>query len=151
MSILFSPYSIPGERQDERSTSRGLFRVCFRLRSREAAVRAANPRGLRRPDGQDGRRRNDGAESGGHVSSAMNSEDEAAFYCQFIMDGWGAGGALFSTGRMGWMSHRKWKESKQQPTMLPGPAVSGCCLISSHFLWAINPIRPVVVDWVGLT
>ena len=48
-----------------------------------------------------------------------------------------------STGRMGWMAHRKWKESKHQPSMLPGPAVPGCCLISFHFLWAIQLIRPV--------
>ena len=26
---------------------------------------------------------------------------------------------------------------KQQPSMLPGPAVPGCCLVSVHFLWAI--------------
>ena len=48
-----------------------------------------------------------------------------------------------STGWTGWMAHRKWKESKQQPSKLPGPAVPGCCLISFHFLWAIHPIRPV--------
>ena len=48
-----------------------------------------------------------------------------------------------TTGRMGWMAHKIWKESKQQPGMLPGPAVPGCCLISFHFLWAIHPIRPV--------
>ena len=36
-----------------------------------------------------------------------------------------------------------WKEIKQQPCMLPGPAVPGCSLISFHFLWAIHPIRPV--------
>ena len=42
------------------------------------------------------------------------------------------------------MAHRKWKESKQQPSMLPGPAVPGCCLISFYFLWAIHPIRPVL-------
>ena len=35
------------------------------------------------------------------------------------------------------MSHRKWKETKQEPCMLPGPAVPGCCLISFHFPWAI--------------
>ena len=35
------------------------------------------------------------------------------------------------------MAHRKWKETKQLPRMLPGPAVPGCCLISFHFLWAI--------------
>ena len=48
-----------------------------------------------------------------------------------------------STVRMGWISHRKWKETKQQPNMLPGPAVLGCCLVSFHFLWVIHPIRPV--------
>ena len=35
------------------------------------------------------------------------------------------------------------KEIKQQPSMLPGPAVPGSCLASFHFLWAIHPIRPV--------
>ena len=35
------------------------------------------------------------------------------------------------------MVHRKWKESKQQPSMLPGPAVPGCSLVSFHILWAI--------------
>ena len=33
------------------------------------------------------------------------------------------------------MAHRKWKKFKQQPSMLPGSAVSGCCLVSFHFLW----------------
>ena len=35
------------------------------------------------------------------------------------------------------MAHRKWKETNQQPSMLPGPAVPGCSLVSFHFLWAI--------------
>ena len=35
------------------------------------------------------------------------------------------------------MANRKWKKIKQQPGMLPGPAVPGCCLVSFHFLWAI--------------
>ena len=35
------------------------------------------------------------------------------------------------------MAHRKWKETKQQPSLLPGPAVPGCSLVSFHFLWAI--------------
>ena len=30
--------------------------------------------------------------------------------------------------------HRKWKETKQQPSTLSGPAVPGCCLVSFHFL-----------------
>ena len=34
-------------------------------------------------------------------------------------------------------AHRKWKETKQQPRLLPGPAVPGSCLVSFHFLWAI--------------
>ena len=33
------------------------------------------------------------------------------------------------------MAHRK--EIEQQPTMLPGPAVPGCSLVSFHILWAI--------------
>ena len=35
------------------------------------------------------------------------------------------------------MAQRKWREIKQQPSMLPGPAVPGCSLVSFHFLWAI--------------
>ena len=34
------------------------------------------------------------------------------------------------------MAHRKRKETKQQPSLLPGPAVPGCSLISFYFLWA---------------
>ena len=36
------------------------------------------------------------------------------------------------------MAHRKWKETKQLPSILPGPAVPGCCLVYFHFLWAIQ-------------
>ena len=36
------------------------------------------------------------------------------------------------------MAHRKWKETKRQPSLLPGPAVPGCCLVTFHFLWAIH-------------
>ena len=35
------------------------------------------------------------------------------------------------------MAHRKWRETKQQPSLLPGLAVLGCCLVSIHFLLAI--------------
>ena len=42
-----------------------------------------------------------------------------------------------STFRVLRMAHRKWKETKQQPILLPGPAVPGCSLVSFHFLWAI--------------
>ena len=33
------------------------------------------------------------------------------------------------------MANRKWKETKQEPSMLPGPAVPDCSLLSFHFLW----------------
>ena len=36
-------------------------------------------------------------------------------------------------GTTEWILHRKRKETKQQPSMLPGPAVPGCCLASFHF------------------
>ena len=42
------------------------------------------------------------------------------------------------------MTNRKWKEIKQQPSMLPGPAVPGSCLVSFYFWWAIHPIRPAL-------
>ena len=35
------------------------------------------------------------------------------------------------------MAHRKWKETKQLPSMLPGPAVPGSCLVYFHVLWTI--------------
>ena len=35
------------------------------------------------------------------------------------------------------MAHRKWKETKQLPGMLPGPVVPGCSLVAFHFLLAI--------------
>ena len=42
---------------------------------------------------------------------------------------------------MGWMAHRKWKEIKQQPSMLPGPAVPGCCF--SFFPFPVgHPLHP---------
>ena len=47
------------------------------------------------------------------------------------------------------MAHRKWKETKQQPRMMPGPAVPGCCLVSFHFLWAI--LWQHAVQWSGNT
>ena len=32
-------------------------------------------------------------------------------------------------------AHRKWKETKQQQSMLPGSAVPGSCFVSFHILW----------------
>ena len=37
----------------------------------------------------------------------------------------------------------KWKEIQQQPNMLPGSAVPGCCLLSFHFLCDIHFINSV--------
>ena len=45
---------------------------------------------------------------------------------------------------MEWMSHRKQREMKQQPSMLPGPAVPGCCWISLHFLFGKLSTRTVL-------
>ena len=44
---------------------------------------------------------------------------------------------------MEWMSHRKRRETKQEPSMLPSPAVPGCCLVSFHFLCDIHYIHSV--------
>ena len=44
---------------------------------------------------------------------------------------------------MEWMSHRKRRETKQQPSMLPGLAVPGCCLVSICFLCDIHSIHAV--------
>ena len=49
-----------------------------------------------------------------------------------------------STVRVDSLPHRKWKQIKQQPSMLPGPAVPGCCWISLHFLWGKLSTRTVV-------
>jgi len=53
------------------------------------------------------------------------------------------------------MAHRKWKEFKQQPSMLPGSAVPGSCLVSFHILWAILSTSTVEeraqgTEWVKL-
>ena len=45
------------------------------------------------------------------------------------------------------MSHRKLRETKQQPSMLPCPAVSGCCLVSFCFLCDIHSIHSVKDDY----
>ena len=42
------------------------------------------------------------------------------------------------------MAHRKWKETKQLPSVLSGPAVPGCSLFSFHFLWVILCPQPVL-------
>ena len=33
----------------------------------------------------------------------------------------------YTTVRVDSLPHRKWRKIKQQPSMLPGPAVPGCC------------------------
>ena len=47
------------------------------------------------------------------------------------------------------MAHRKWNETKQQPSMLTGPAVPGCCLVSFHILWAILCPQAVMTHFTG--
>ena len=47
------------------------------------------------------------------------------------------------TVRVDSLPHRKWKKIRQQPSMLPGPAVPGCCWISLHFLWGKLSTRTV--------
>ena len=42
------------------------------------------------------------------------------------------------------MSHRKRRETKQQPSMLPGPAVPFCCLVSFCFWCDIHSIHSVI-------
>ena len=49
------------------------------------------------------------------------------------------------TELMEWMSHRKRRGNKQQPSMLPLPAGPGCCLVSFHFLCDIHYIQSVAV------
>ena len=44
---------------------------------------------------------------------------------------------------MEWMSHMKRGEAKQQPSMLTGPAVPGCCLVYFCFLCDIHSIHSV--------
>ena len=48
-----------------------------------------------------------------------------------------------TTWWMEWMSHRTWRLTKQQPSMLPGPAVPGCCLVYFCFLCDIHSIHSV--------
>ena len=48
------------------------------------------------------------------------------------------------TGWMEWMSHRKRRETKQQPSMLPGPSVPGYCLVSFLFLCDIHSNHSVL-------
>ena len=39
------------------------------------------------------------------------------------------------------IEHRQWRETKQQPSMLPGPAVPGCRLVS--LFTVIHPLHPL--------
>ena len=42
------------------------------------------------------------------------------------------------------MAHRIWKETKQQPGTAGPGNMPGCCLVSSHFLWAVLSTSTVV-------
>ena len=52
-------------------------------------------------------------------------------------------GVQLSTGRMGWMAHRKLKEIKQQPGKAGPGNMLGCSLVAFHFRCDIHPICPV--------
>ena len=49
------------------------------------------------------------------------------------------------------MAHSKWKETKQQASLLPGPAEPGCNLVSFYFLWAILCTQAVLINLAGET
>ena len=51
----------------------------------------------------------------------------------------------FATGRLDRMSHRKWRETKQQPSSSRSGHQISCCSLSYHFLWDILSSRPVLV------
>ena len=46
---------------------------------------------------------------------------------------------------MKWMSHRKWKETKQQPGTATQDNILGCCLVSLRFLCDIYSIHSVLI------
>ena len=50
-----------------------------------------------------------------------------------------------TTEWMEWMSHRRWKETKQQPGTAGPSNMLGCCFVSFHFLWPIVWPHPVVL------
>ena len=50
-----------------------------------------------------------------------------------------------STVRVDSLLRRQWEKIKQQPSMLPCPAVPGCCLVSFHFLWGKLSTRTVLL------
>ena len=56
---------------------------------------------------------------------------------------------ISSTERLHRMWQRKWRETKHQPSMFPGQAVPGCCLVSFHFLCYIlwSHSVPYHVSW----
>ena len=45
-----------------------------------------------------------------------------------------------TTGRLDWMSHRKWRETKQQPSRARSGNQISCCLLSLNFL-CDNPVQ----------
>ena len=60
------------------------------------------------------------------------------------------------TGRLDRMSRRKWRESKQQPSIARSGHEIGCCLVSLHFLCDILSPCPVsccvthlISEWIS--
>ena len=78
-------------------------------------------------------------------NKGMTELSERGFTMKMFILFWRLFSKADCTGRMGWMAHRKWKECKQQPGTAGSGNMLGCCLIYFHFLWAIHPIRPVVL------
>ena len=56
----------------------------------------------------------------------------------------GSNTVMAPTGRPVRMLHRKWRETKQQLSLLPDLALLGCCLHSLHFLHDILTGHPVL-------
>ena len=56
---------------------------------------------------------------------------------------------ILQGGWGGWPTGNE-KEAKQLPSTAGPGNMLGCSLISIHYLWAIHPIRPVILGQVGL-
>ena len=50
------------------------------------------------------------------------------------------------TGPIDWISHRKWRETREQLIRLPELALLGCCLVSLLFLCDILSTGPVLLS-----
>ena len=76
------------------------------------------------------------------VSTAVRSCISWRFYYTTICGHTGLGKRVVPTG---WLSHRKWRKTKQQPSRASSGHQLSCCLVSLHFLWDILSGRHVHV------